>query len=77
MSRPFYTILGFILFSLGVLSLILSLVGLNFTFLSFMYNKGVLSLVIQLVLLFGGMIMLYMARVMPVSEDDTNSGNEL
>jgi hypothetical protein len=63
MNRPLFTIVGFFLFSLGVLSLILSLVGLKFTFLDAIYNQGVLTVLIQLFLLFGGMIILYLSRV--------------
>jgi uncharacterized membrane protein YidH (DUF202 family) len=62
MNRPLWTTIGFILFGLGILSLILSLVGLKFTFLNSIYNHGVLTLVIQIVMLFGGIIILYVAR---------------
>jgi hypothetical protein len=50
------------MFAIGILSVILALVGLKFTFLNFIYNHGVLTLVIQLFLLFGGMIILYVSR---------------
>ncbi len=62
MNRPIWTIIGFVMFAIGILSVILALVGLKFTFLNFIYNHGVLTLVIQLFLLFGGMIILYVSR---------------
>jgi hypothetical protein len=62
MNKPVLSLIGFILFSIGILSVIFSLVGLKFTFLSFIYGHGVITLIIQLILLFGGMIMLYVAR---------------
>ncbi|HLO54032.1 MAG TPA: hypothetical protein VK169_07090 [Saprospiraceae bacterium] len=67
MNRPVWTIIGFVMFAIGILSVILALVGLKFTFLNFIYNHGVLTLVIQLFLLFGGMIILYVSRT---SEDE-------
>jgi hypothetical protein len=74
MNRPFFTIVGFFLFSLGVLSLILSLVGLKLTFLDAIYNQGVLTVLIQLCLLFGGMIILYLSRVGKAT--DAGDGSE-
>jgi len=62
MKQPVLSVVGFLMFAIGILSVILSLVGLKFTFLDFIYNHGVVTIVIQLVLLFGGMILLYVAR---------------
>lgn len=62
MKQPVLSVVGFLMFAIGILSVILSLVGLKFTFLDFIYNHGVITIVIQLVLLFGGMILLYVAR---------------
>ncbi|HQV65427.1 MAG TPA: hypothetical protein PLO48_01400 [Saprospiraceae bacterium] len=69
MKRPYLTLIGFIIFSLGILSLILSLVGLNFTFLNFMYNHGVLTVICQLLMLFGGMVIMYVSRVSDETEE--------
>jgi len=63
MHRPVWTIVGFIMFSIGILSIILALVGLKFTLLGFLYNHGIVTFIIQLILLFGGMIILYVARI--------------
>ena len=62
MNRPIWTIVGFVMFAVGILSVILALVGLKFTFLNFIYNHGVITLIVQLFLLFGGMIILYVSR---------------
>lgn len=62
MKKPMWSIIGFIMFAIGILSIILSLVGLKFTFMDFIYNHGVITVIIQLILLFGGVIVLYVAR---------------
>jgi hypothetical protein len=62
MKQPILSIVGFLMFAIGILSVILSLVGLKFTFLNFIYNHGVITIIIQLIMLFGGMIVLYVAR---------------
>lgn len=62
MKSPGLSVLGFIIFALGFLSVILSLVGLKFTFLSFISNLGVITLVLQIVMIFGGLALLYVAR---------------
>jgi hypothetical protein len=67
MKSPSLSVIGFIIFSLGILSVILSLVGLRFTFLSFLSDHGIISLIVQILMIFGGMALLYVART---SEDD-------
>jgi hypothetical protein len=69
MKQPVLSVVGFLMFAIGILSVILSLVGLKFTFLDFIYNHGVVTIVIQLVLLFGGMILLYVARTSESAEE--------
>jgi hypothetical protein len=64
-----WAFVGFVSFALGVLSLILSLVGLKLTMFDFMYNHGIWTVLTQLILLFGGIIILYVART-TVSEED-------
>lgn len=68
MNRPVWTIIGFVMFAIGMLSVILALVGLKFTFLEFIYNHGVITLMIQLFLLFGGMIIFYVSRTSEAEE---------
>ncbi len=65
MNKPVWSLIGFIMFGLGILSLILSLVGLKLTMIEWMYNHGVVTLLIQLFLLFGGMIILFVSRIDP------------
>ncbi|MBK9254802.1 MAG: hypothetical protein IPM42_04885 [Saprospiraceae bacterium] len=62
-QNPIWTLIGFVLFAIGVLSLILSLVGLQLTPVNFIYGRGVFTLIIQLVLLFGGMILMYVSKL--------------
>jgi len=69
MNRPVWTIIGFVMFAIGILSVILALVGLKFTFLNFIYNHGLFTLIIQLFLLFGGMIILYVSRTSEEEEE--------
>ncbi len=61
-NRPFWTVIGFVMFTIGIISLILSLVGLRFTFLSFLHNYSLGYTIFVLTLLFGGMVILYVAR---------------
>ena len=62
-KRSFFTLLGFVIFFIGFISLVLALVGLNYSFLSFLEKlPSPFGFVAKLVLMFGGMIMLYIAR---------------
>jgi hypothetical protein len=70
MNKPLLTIIGFLVFSTGLLSVIFSMVGLRFTFLSWMYNHGIVTFIIQIVLLFGGIVILYWARTNDQNLDD-------
>ena len=69
-KKSLWTIIGFLLFLFGFLSMILYLFagGLQIQFLSFIDNFGtVASFVIRLVMIFGGIVIFYVAR----------TGNEL
>jgi hypothetical protein len=70
MNKPLWSVIGFVLFAIGVLSVILSMVGLKFTFMGFIYNHGIITTIIQLSMLFGGMIILYVARTAEEEDDD-------
>lgn len=63
MKRPFWLLIGFLMFLVGILSLIFIMVGLKINLLSFIYGKGVFTLLIQLMLTFGGMIIVYMSQI--------------
>ncbi len=59
----FFLLLGFVLFLLGFIALVLSLIGARFTFLAFIDAGGpTLGLVIRLLMIFGGLTMVYIAR---------------
>ena len=56
-------VLGFLLFFVGFISLILMLVGARFSFLAFIDGGGqALGLVIRLIMVFGGLAMAYVFR---------------
>jgi hypothetical protein len=61
------TILGFVLFMIGFLSIVLSTVGLDLTILKFLdaFGRGA-SFSIKLLMLFGGMILFYVARTLEI-----------
>ncbi len=68
--RTFMMILGFVLFILGMLSLVLILIGANFTYLAWMDKPGSpRGLLIRLLMIGGGLIISYMA-LNPGSDDD-------
>ncbi len=74
--RTVFMILGFILFILGVLSLVLILVGANFTYLAWMDKPGSpRGILIRIFMIGGGLVMSYMALNPPQQEEeDTTPG---
>jgi hypothetical protein len=68
-------ILGFVLFVLGMLSLVLILIGANFTYLSWMDKPGSpRGIIIRMVMIGGGVVMSYLALNPPRDEEDTTPG---
>jgi hypothetical protein len=68
-------ILGFALFVLGMLSLVLILIGANFTYLSWMDKPGSpRGIIIRMVMIGGGVVMSYLALNPPRDEEDTTPG---
>lgn len=64
MKRNLATVAGFLLFLLGFLSLVLSLVGLKLDVLSFLYNISPgFAFLVHLVFMVAGLAILYVARV--------------
>lgn len=60
-KRGLTVLLGFLLFLFGMLSLILLLVGLKLSFLVWIDYWGMaMGMVIRLVMIFGGVIIMYM-----------------
>jgi len=62
-QRGWLSLIGFILFFVGFMSLIFAIVGLNFSFLRPLNSlSGGLSLLIKLSMMFGGVIILYVSK---------------
>jgi hypothetical protein len=60
------TIIGFLLFVFGLLALVLSMIGIQFTMLKWIDAPGrMVGLVIRLVMIFGGIVLVYVSRVNP------------
>lgn len=70
-KRSTLTLVGFLVFAFGFLALVLSLVNLQLSFLSFIDRPGkTFGLVIRLVMIFGGIIILYVSRTNSNIDDD-------
>ncbi len=62
-NRGWVTLVGFLLAGTGFLSLILSLVGLNLAFLTWMDAAGgLLGLIIRLLMIMVGVIIIYLTQ---------------
>lgn len=62
-NRGWVTLVGFLLAGTGFLSLILSLVGLNLAFLTWIDAPGPLfGFVIRLVMIIAGVVVIYLAQ---------------
>ena len=64
MNKSYLTVSGFILFLLGILSIVLSLVGLNLEALGFLYaiGHGFAFLVYIIMVMLGGILM-YVSKI--------------
>ncbi|MFT6333603.1 MAG: hypothetical protein ACI86M_000331 [Saprospiraceae bacterium] len=70
MKKGYATIIGYLLFLMGILSIILSMVGLQLTFLSWIQSFGTgVSIIIKIVMLFSGLIIMYISK-MPTEDDN-------
>jgi hypothetical protein len=78
MKQTYQLIIGFIAFFLGFISIVLSLIGLKLDVLSFLYSisYGFASF-IHLVLLFGGICLMYYSktknRIEEEEDDEVNA----
>lgn len=64
MSKSFKLIIAFLLFVLGFLSLLMSMLGLQFTYLRWLEKLPVLiSVLIKLTMLIGGIVLAYMTTL--------------
>ncbi len=70
MKSPYWMLIGFLMFLTGILSLIFIMVGLKIDFLSFIYNKGIFTILIQLFLMLGGIVIVYMSRTAREEDDE-------
>lgn len=59
MKKSLGLIIGFLSFVTGMLSVILYMLGLKFTFLNIIYGHGVFTLVIHIIMIFGGVALVY------------------
>lgn len=62
-NKPLWTILGFLLMFSGFLTLILSMVGLEWKPVQIIYSMGgLMSIIIQLCMIIFGFVILFVAR---------------
>lgn len=63
-KRSVLTVLGFFLFTIGILSIFLSFVGLKLNFIGFISKLGPgLALLVHLIIAIVGVSMMYMAKI--------------
>jgi len=63
MSRAIYTTIGFLLFTIGLMALVLSLVGVQLSFLTWIDQPGRLfGFVVRLLMILGGVVIVVLAR---------------
>jgi len=69
MKNGYITLAGYAFFIIGFLSILLNIVGLQLSMLSWMSNLGQgTSIIIKLSMLFSGLIIMYISK-MPPEED--------
>jgi len=67
MKSSVFTIIGFLMFFIGVIALVLSLIGLRLSFLSFVDDNATVGLVVKLSLIIIGLMMVYLTKT--ITED--------
>ena len=71
--RHAFMIIGFLLFILGMISLVLILIGANLSYLAWIDKPGTpRGILIRIFMIGGGLVMCYMALNPPLNEDETN-----
>lgn len=66
MNKGIVTAIGYVLFAFGFLSILFSLVGLELSMLKWLSSFGrTAALVIKLLMLFGGLIIMYISKLPP------------
>lgn len=67
MKRNSFILIGFLLFFLGIMSIIISLVGLKFDILGFLNKVGNgFAFLIHIIMVCGGLSMMYVGKRMEV-----------
>ena len=70
MKKGYWTVLGYALLLFGFLSLLLSMVGLELTFMKGLNVFGSMGkFVVQLLMIFGGVVVMYLSRLEVDPED--------
>ncbi len=70
MKTAVLSVLGYLLFATGMIALILSLVGLRISFLSWLDQNPLVGLIIKILLVMFGLILMYYVRLQ--NEDSKN-----
>jgi len=66
MNKGIVTTIGYVLFAIGFLSILFSLVGLELTILKWLSSFGrTTALIVKLLMLFGGLIIMYISKLPP------------
>ncbi len=77
-TRHILMILGFLLFVLGMLSLILILIGANLSYLAWIDSPGSpRGILIRIVMIGGGLVMVYLAMNPPKDEEENQNSEGL
>lgn len=73
--RTLFMILGFLLFVLGMLSLVFMLIGANLSYLAWIDKPGSpRGIIIRMVMIGGGLVMSYFALNPGTNEEDATPG---
>lgn len=57
------TVIGFLLFFLGLVSILLNLVGVDVFFMTWLYGLGVgISFAVRLLMIVGGLVLIYVSQ---------------
>jgi len=74
--RHLFMILGFLLFILGMLSLVFILIGANFSYLAWIDKPGTpRGILIRIFMIGGGLVMSYLALNPPKDEEEEKESN--
>lgn len=73
MQRTLFLVVGFLFAGVGLLSILLTLVGVQFSFLAWMNNLGpLLSFVLKIVLTITGFVLLVLSQTDFSGQDEGN-----